>query len=124
MSDQRTLTMNLRRLSAPLILATVGAAAPLAVARAADAAPEHVTAYHEKGRFGGWPANHGIWIWGNEILVGFSGGFYKDLGPERHNIDRDRPEDHLLGRSKDGGRTWSIENPAEKGVLLGTKGMR
>src|SRR5579871_2332985 len=55
---------------------------------------KHVTVYHEPGRFGGWPANHGIWNWGNEILTGFSRGFHKDLGPDRHAIDRDKPEDH------------------------------
>ena len=55
--------------------------------------------YAEPGRFGGWPANHGLWAWSNEILVGFSRGFYKDLG-ERHNIDRERPEEHLLARSE------------------------
>src|SRR6185312_15881092 len=92
--------------------------------RADDPTPEHVMVYHDAVRFGGWPANHGIWAWGDEILVGFSRGYHKDLGPERHNIDRDRPEDHLLARSRDGGQTWSIENPAEKGVLLGTAGMR
>ena len=32
----------------------------------------HVKVYCEAGRFGGWPANHGIWSWGNEILVGYS----------------------------------------------------
>ena len=89
-----------------------------------DVAPEHVMVYHDAGRFGGWPANHGIWAWGDEILVGFSRGYHKDLGPERHNIDHDKPEDHLLARSRDGGKSWSIENPAEKGVLLGTAGMR
>lgn len=82
------------------------------------AAVKHVTVYHEPGRFGGWPANHGIWSWGNEILVGFSRGYYKDLGPERHNIDREKPEEHLLARSLDGGESWTIENPAEQGVLI------
>ena len=72
---------------------------------------EHVTVYMEPGRFGGWPANHGIWSWGDEILVGFGRGYYKNLG-ERHNIDRDRPEEHLFARSLDGGRTWSIEDPS------------
>lgn len=93
-------------------------------ANAADVVVEHVKVYHQPGRFGGWPANHGIWLWGDEILVGFSAGYHKDLGPARHNIDRDRPEEHLLARSKDGGKTWSIENPARQGVLLGTAGMR
>ena len=55
----------------------------------------HVKVYFEEGRFGGWPANHGIWSWGDEILVGFSRGYHKDLGPERHNIDREKPEEHI-----------------------------
>ena len=77
----------------------------------------HVKVYFEKDRFGGWPANHGIWSWGNEILVGFSRGYYKDLG-DRHHIDRERPEAHMLARSRDGGETWSIEDPGAKGYLL------
>jgi hypothetical protein len=85
---------------------------------------EHVMIYHQPGRFGGWPANHGIWAWRDEILVGFSAGYHQDLGPHRHNIDHDKPEEHLLARSKDGGRTWSIENPATQHVLVGTAGMR
>lgn len=93
-------------------------------AHAAEVAVEHVMVYHQPGRFGGWPANHGIWSWGDEILVGFSAGYHQDLGPERHNIDHDKPEEHLLARSLDGGQTWRIENPAEQGVLLGTAGMR
>ncbi len=78
----------------------------------------HVDVYKIPGRFGGWPANHGIWSWGNEILVGLSAGYYKDLGPFRHNIDRERPEEHLLARSLDGGETWTIEDPAAKGFLI------
>jgi hypothetical protein len=34
----------------------------------------HVFVFAERGRFGGWPANHGLWKWGDEILVGFSAG--------------------------------------------------
>jgi predicted neuraminidase len=79
---------------------------------------KHVKVYAEAGRFGGWPANHGLWSWGDEILVGFSAGYYKDLGPERHHIDREQPEEHLLARSRDGGETWVIENPAEKNALI------
>jgi hypothetical protein len=83
-----------------------------------ETSAEHVVVYHEPGRFGGWPANHGIWIWENEILVGFSRGYYKDLGPTRHAIDREKPEEHVLARSLDGGATWTIEEPARQGVLL------
>jgi predicted neuraminidase len=78
----------------------------------------HVKVYAEPGRFGGWPANHGIWSWGDEILVGFSAGYFKDNGPTRHAIDHARPEEHLLARSRDGGLTWSIEDPATSGALI------
>lgn len=78
----------------------------------------HVKVYYEKGMYGGWPANNGIWIWGNEILVGFTKGFYKDLGPTRHNMDREKPELHLLARSLDGGESWTIEDPGKTGNLV------
>jgi hypothetical protein len=78
----------------------------------------HVKVYAERGRFGGWPANHGIWSWGDEILVGFSAGYFKDNGPGRHAIDHGKPEEHLLARSRDGGQTWAVEDPAEKGALI------
>ncbi len=80
-------------------------------------AAENVIVYKEDGRFGGWPANHGMWSWGEEILVGFSCGYYKNLG-DRHHIDRDKPEQHLLARSLDGGKTWNIEDPQKKGMLI------
>src|ERR1700691_2877216 len=56
---------------------------------------KHVTVYREQGRFAGWPANHGMWSWGDEILVGFSRGYDKDRGPF-HHIDKEKPEDYLL----------------------------
>ncbi len=80
-------------------------------------AVQHNKVYFEKDMFGGWPANHGIWIWDNEILVGFGMGYYKDQG-ERHHIDREKPEIHMLARSLDGGETWELEDPGEKGYLL------
>ena len=76
----------------------------------------HVEVYYEAGRFGGWPANHGMWSWDNEILVGYSRGYYKDLGATRHHIDRDKPEEFWLARSADGGITWIHEHPAKKGL--------
>jgi hypothetical protein len=78
----------------------------------------HVKVYYEEGRFGGWPANHGIWCWGNEILVGYSRGYYQDLGPIRHHINRDKPEEFWLARTLDGGVTWTHEHPAKKGFLI------
>jgi hypothetical protein len=79
---------------------------------------KQIRVYYEPGRFGGWPANNGIWSWGDEILVGFEKGYHKDLGPDRHNIDREKPEVHMFARSLDGGETWTIEDPAEGGVMI------
>ncbi len=94
-----------------------------AVAGHASTVIRHVTVYSEPGRFAGWPANHGIWSWGDEILVGFSRGFSKDNGPDYH-IDRTKAEDFLLARSRDGGISWSIEEPNPPHALVGTRGMR
>jgi len=71
----------------------------------------NVVVYREAGRYGGWPANHGIWIWSSEILVGFERGYFKYSG-SRHSIDWDRPAEHVLARSLDGGETWTLEHPA------------
>ena len=70
---------------------------------------EHVEIWRQPGHYGGWPANHGIWIWRNEILVGFSDGRLKQGDPDRHPIDRAQPERHLLARSGNGGMHWAIE---------------
>ena len=97
--------------------------AGLAIAAEPPSAARHVVVYAEEGRFAGWPANHGIWSWGDEILVGFSRGYYKDQGPF-HHIDKEKPEEFLLARSRDGGATWSVEEPRPPGALVGTPGMR
>lgn len=89
-----------------------GFAGAAAVVRSqTPARPQHVVVYRESGRYGGWPANHGMWAWGNEFLVGFESGWFK-YDQNRHSIDRSRPAEDLLARSKDGGATWSIEKPA------------
>jgi hypothetical protein len=72
---------------------------------------KNVVVYFEKGRYGGWPANYGIWSWDNEILVGFNQGYHKDQGPMRHSIDREKPRYDMFARSTDGGETWTIEAP-------------
>ncbi|MFV2066187.1 MAG: exo-alpha-sialidase, partial [Pirellulales bacterium] len=71
----------------------------------------HVRVYHEPGRYGGWPANYGIWNWGDEILVGFQQGYYKDRGEMHHHIDMDKPRIERFARSHDGGATWALEEP-------------
>ena len=69
---------------------------------------EHVVIYREKGRYAGWPANYGIWSWGDEIVVGFTLGYHRSDGGF-HRRDRDRPFETMQARSVDGGRTWSVE---------------
>lgn len=68
---------------------------------------EHYIAAIEKDRFHGWPANNGVWIWGNEILVGFTQGDYDDR--EGHNITG--IEESKFSRSLDGGQTWQMFDP-------------
>ena len=92
---------NLLTFVAPAILAAGGKAS----------VSKHLDVYNEPGRFGGWPANHGIWSWGNEIVVGFEAGYFERKA-EGHAINREKPAEHLLARSLDGGETWTIEHPA------------
>jgi len=108
--------MNLVRVVIHAVL-IFGAVTVQAAERTLNVDTRHVKVYHESGRFAGWPANHGIWSWGDEILVGFGRGYHKDLGSS-HNIDRQRTEDHLLARSLDGGESWMIEDPSENGHLI------
>jgi hypothetical protein len=72
---------------------------------------QHVRIYKEDGRYGGWPANHGIWSWGNEILCGFSAAYFQKKSPNVHQYDNTKPEEPRLARSLDGGKTWTIEAP-------------
>ena len=72
---------------------------------------QRVEAFKEDGRFGGWPANNGVWVWGNEIVVGFTLGYYKKNPTGGHDIDGDRPSTTRQARSTDGGVTWTTEVP-------------
>jgi hypothetical protein len=64
------------------------------------------------GRFSGWPANNGVWIYGNEIVVGFNYGWY-EFKPDSHSLDSRKPQTIALARSKDGGETWAVEEHPE-----------
>lgn len=81
---------------------------------------KNVIVYQQSGRFGGWPANHGIWSWGNEILVGFEVGHYR-FSERSHAIDYSKPAEHVLARSMDGGETWTIEKPEGLKAPLGLR---
>lgn len=71
---------------------------------------KNVVVFEESGKFAGWPANHGLWAWGNEILVGFEVGEFQVRG-QGHAIDYSKPAYHVLARSRDGGETWTLERP-------------
>ncbi len=73
-------------------------------------AVRQVVVYQEQGHFAAWPANNGIWGWQDEILVGFTVGYYR-ANDESHSIDADRPARAVLARSLDGGETWKLEDP-------------
>lgn len=74
---------------------------------------QHVNIYYDAGRFAGWPANLGIWSWGDEILVGFVEAAYHDDGGF-HTYDQSTARDKFA-RSRDGGLTWTIEDAYEHG---------
>lgn len=74
---------------------------------------QHGIVYSKKGQFGGWPANTGIWSWGNEILVGFIQADYKET-KGLHSYDP-KTARVKYARSKDTGLTWAIEDAFEKG---------
>jgi formylglycine-generating enzyme required for sulfatase activity len=93
-----------------ILLATVLAAfaAQTQAQQSLSRPAENVTVFREAGRYGGWPANHGLWQWGDEIVVGFQVSWYKhnDRG---HAVDFDKPHEHWQARSLDGGQTWVME---------------
>ncbi len=83
---------------------------------------QHLTVYRETRRYAGWPANHGIWSWGDEIVVGFTIGFMDadPLNVGGHPIDSDRGSRLVQGRSVDGGLSWGIEELSLGGEELAT----
>ena len=70
---------------------------------------KNVIVYAQEGKFCGWPANNGVWIWdGKEILVGLSLGDF--IEHDGHNIVRASLRS-VVCRSVDGGESWTLEDP-------------
>jgi hypothetical protein len=69
---------------------------------------QHVTIYCEPGRYGGWPANYGMWAWGQEVVLGYIVGHF-NLEGGYHARDRSKPLLTYQSRSLDGGRTWDVQ---------------
>lgn len=91
-------------------LASVMLAVPV-LAQERPTSVQHTVVYQHDGHFAGWPANNGMWNWGDEIVVGFTLGGYKKNPRGGHDIDRDRPSTVRQARSLDGGETWETEVP-------------
>lgn len=79
------------------------------------------TVVAEPGRFLAWPANQGLWSWdnGRELLVGYVNGPWVDK-EEGHKIGN--PQVLQLARSRDGGRSWSRQEPDPPFSLDGKAG--
>jgi hypothetical protein len=85
---------------------------------AAEEDVQHVTVFYEEGKYGGWPANWGIWSWNNEILVGFTNADHKgEVSGHTYDVKTGLAK---FARSLDGGKTWSIEDGYEVGITEST----
>jgi len=68
---------------------------------------QQITVYSEQGRFAGWPANYGMWAWGDELVLGFvTCNYARDA--QFHARDGNYPALTMQARSLDGGMTWSV----------------
>jgi len=80
----------------------------------------HHDIYRHADRYAGWPANYGMWIWEDEIVLVFTSG-YPDPNGGFHARDRNRPLVTMQARSTDGGNSWTVEEaPLRFGTGLGT----
>ncbi|MDO6603951.1 sialidase family protein [Arenibacter palladensis] len=77
----------------------------------------NVKVFYEKDKYAGWPANWGAWNWGDEILVGFT--LADHLDKSGHTYDQ-KSSFAKFARSLDGGRSWSIEDAYENGIVGAT----
>lgn len=78
-----------------------------------ETAIEHVKVFYQKDKFAGWPANWGMWNWGNEILVSYTMADHMDRNG--HNYDVETAVNQF-SRSLDGGETWQVEDAVERGI--------
>lgn len=112
MTDRTHTRPSARRIFAilsSLILLGAGVQAAPAPLTAQPATKQNITVFKEAGRYGGWPANHGLWQWGDELVVGFTAAYFKHTD-NGHAVDRDKSSEEWQARSLDGGLTWKVEN--------------
>lgn len=90
---------------------------------------QHVVVYDELGRYAGWPANGGFWIWGDKLAVSFECGWFKDKPDweDGHARDGSRGNEDVVAHSNDGGLTWTHKTysalSSDDGMVLLTEEM-
>lgn len=82
---------------------------------------EHSVVYAGNGEFAGWPANEGLWSWGDEVLVAFNVTRVKQRD-DYHNVDQQAYMWVNFARSMDGGETWRLETHPEVSIPGGFDG--
>ena len=80
--------------------------------------PRHLIVYQKTGQFAGWPANSGIWSWGNEVVVGFQQRVF-ERKLKGHAIQVESIPEEMQARTLDGGETWTIEKPPSLQLPVG-----
>ncbi|MGE4490680.1 MAG: exo-alpha-sialidase [Kiritimatiellales bacterium] len=80
-----------------------------------DEQVEHGIIFSDSRLFAGWPANYGMWQWGNEILISFALSPYVNRN-DFHNINDKAYQSETFARSLDGGKTWAIEEHPSVGI--------
>lgn len=68
----------------------------------------HVTVYRDPAHYAGWPANYGMWSWGDEVVLCFTRGHPGPSGG-LHTRDKSRPFTTIQARSVDGGLSWESD---------------
>ncbi len=76
----------------------------------------HLLVHGGDGRFAGWPANGGIWIWGDEILVGFTLAKHHDTSDRDAHAYVAATARQTFARSRDGGEHWTVEDGLTGGL--------
>lgn len=73
----------------------------------------HATIFSQKKKYGGWPANSGMWTWDDELLAGFTVADHQEQAGHTYRPETAR---QVFARSRNGGETWEIEDAFERGI--------
>ena len=77
------------------------------------ASAQHINVFQKDGRFAAWPANGGMWAWGDEILICYTEADHRDA--TGHSYDPATAWS-MFARSLDGGETWTREDALSQGI--------